>query len=322
MKLIFNNQNKIQPKIAVLVPAFNEETNIEYSYECLNNEINDLINNKIISDQSIIFYIDDGSKDKTLDKIKEVKKKNESKILAISLKKNYGHQYAILAGLKYLLNQVDAFISIDCDMQHDYKKFNEFINQYVQGYDIVNSKRINRNVDFPIKKYLSNFFYFLYNLISGENISGYSDYRLISKKAAKELLDKIEHPPFIRGTVNRLNLANIDILTSVTNRRYGKSKYSFKKMLFLALSSFFSNKKIIFNLFLFNIIILELVYLFYILITFFYNENLVDGWPSIIISISFAIILITILLIQNIKNNEINPYKKKNLIEVNIKEVL
>ena len=87
MKLIFNNQNKIQPKIAVLVPAFNEETNIEYSYECLNNEINDLINNKIISDQSIIFYIDDGSKDKTLDKIKEVKKKNESKILAISLKK-------------------------------------------------------------------------------------------------------------------------------------------------------------------------------------------------------------------------------------------
>jgi len=174
----------------------------------------------------------------------------------------------------------------------------------------------------PIKKYLSSFFYFLYNLISGENISGYSDYRLISNRAAKELLNRIEHPPFIRGTVNNLNLPNIDINTSVKNRRFGKSKYSFKKMLILALSSFFSNKKIIFKLFFFNIILLELLYLFYILITYISSDNLVNGWASIIISISFSIILITFLLIQNVKNNEHNPHKKKNLIEVHINEIL
>ena len=93
-------------------------------------------------------------------------------------------------------------------------------------------------------------------------------------------------------------------------------------MLFLALSSFCSNKKIAIFLILLSIILLELCYVIYILFTYIYNENLVSGWSSLIISITFSIILITIVLIQNIKNNSSNPNKKNNLKQINIKEFL
>ncbi len=320
MKLVFNNDN-FKPKIAILLPAYNEESNIEYSFEYISSELKKLVQKNIISKDSVILYIDDGSTDETYKKIKNLKNR-DIKIKAISLKKNYGHQYALLAAYKYLLNEVDAFISIDCDLQHDFTKINEFIDLYINGYDVVNSKRINRNTDSILKKIFSNIFYFIYYLISGENINGYSDFRLISQDAAKELLNKIEHPPFIRGAVNRLNLSITNISTSVKKRRYGETKYSFKKMLFLALSSFFSNKKIVINLILLSIIILELVYVIYILFTYIYNENLISGWSSLIISITFSIILITIVLIQNIKNNGFNRNKKHHLKQINIKDFL
>ena len=320
MKLVFNNDN-FKPKIAILLPAYNEESNIEYSFEYISSELKKLVQKNIISKDSVILYIDDGSTDETYKKIKNLKNR-DIKIKAISLKKNYGHQYALLAAYKYLLNEVDAFISIDCDLQHDFTKINEFIDLYINGYDVVNSKRINRNTDSILKKIFSNIFYFIYYLISGENINGYSDFRLISHDAAKELLNKIEHPPFIRGAVNRLNLSITNISTSVKKRRYGETKYSFKKMLFLALSSFFSNKKIVINLILLSIIILELVYVIYILFTYIYNENLISGWSSLIISITFSIILITIVLIQNIKNNGFNRNKKHHLKQINIKDFL
>ena len=320
MKLVFNNDN-FKPKIAILLPAYNEESNIEYSFEYISSELKKLVQKNIISKDSVILYIDDGSTDETYKKIKNLKNR-DIKIKAISLKKNYGHQYALLAAYKYLLNEVDAFISIDCDLQHDFTKINEFIDLYINGYDVVNSKRINRNTDSILKKIFSNIFYFIYYLISGENINGYSDFRLISHDAAKELLNKIEHPPFIRGAVNRLNLSITNISTSVKKRRYGETKYSFKKMLFLALSSFFSNKKIVINLILLSIIILELVYAIYILFTYIYNENLISGWSSLIISITFSIILITIVLIQNIKNNGFNRNKKHHLKQINIKDFL
>ena len=320
MKLVFKNEN-FKPKIAILIPAYNEENNIEYSYDCLGSEFKSLVEKNIISKDSIILYIDDGSTDETFKRIKNLKNK-DIKIKAISLQKNYGHQYALLAAYKYLLNKVDAFISIDCDLQHDFTKIDEFIHLYRKGYDVVNSKRVNRDTDSILKKYFSNIFYFIYYLISGENINGYSDFRLISNNAAKELLKKIEHPPFIRGAVNRLNLSITKINTLVKKRKYGETKYSFKKMLFLALSSFFSNKKIVIFLILLSIIILELFYAIYILFTYIYNENLITGWSSIIISITFSIILITIVLIQNIKNNSSNPDKKHNLKQINIKDFL
>ena len=320
MKLVFKNDD-FKPKIAILIPAYNEENNIEYSYECLGSEFKRLVEKNIISKDSIILYIDDGSTDETFKRIKNLENR-DIKIKAISLQKNYGHQYALLAAYEYLLNEVDAFISIDCDLQHDYTKIDEFINLYKKGYDVVNSKRINRNTDSILKKYFFKIFYFIYYLISGENINGYSDFRLISNDAAKELLKKIEHPPFIRGAVNRLNLSITKINTSVKKRKYGETKYSFKKMLFLALSSFFSNKKIAIFLILLSIILLELCYVIYILFTYIYNENLVSGWSSLIISITFSIILITIVLIQNIKNNSSNPNKKNNLKQINIKEFL
>ena len=102
MKLVFNNDN-FKPKIAILLPAYNEESNIEYSFEYISSELKKLVQKNIISKDSVILYIDDGSTDETYKKIKNLKNR-DIKIKAISLKKNYGHQYALLAAYKFLTN--------------------------------------------------------------------------------------------------------------------------------------------------------------------------------------------------------------------------
>ncbi len=123
------------PILYVVIPCYNEEEVLEITYPDFTNILNKMIKSKLISDNSKIMYVNDGSKDKTWDIIgKLCKNKN---VCGISLSRNRGHQNALLAGLMEAKEKSDITISIDCDGQDDINVMEDMVKAYIKGADIV-----------------------------------------------------------------------------------------------------------------------------------------------------------------------------------------
>ena len=188
------------PVLSVIVPCLNEEENIPKTTNRLMEVINDLVKNDEISNKSFIFYVDDGSTDKTWDVISENSEKYPEKVKGIKFSRNFGNQKAILAGLlesyKY---SADCFITIDADLQQDETKMKEFVRKYKDGSKIVCGIRTDRNTDSWFKRNTALAFYKFMNLL-GVNIKiNHSDYRLVSKEVVQTLKAFPETNLFFRG---------------------------------------------------------------------------------------------------------------------------
>ena len=134
------------PILSVIVPCFNEEECIQSTTKRLLEVLNELVAESVISDDSFIFYVDDGSNDKTWELIEKVSGENSGKVKGVKFSRNFGNQKAILAGLtesrKY---NPDCFITIDADLQQDETKIKEFVRKYKNGAQIVCGIRTDRN---------------------------------------------------------------------------------------------------------------------------------------------------------------------------------
>jgi glycosyltransferase involved in cell wall biosynthesis len=206
----------------------------------------------------------------------------------ISFSKNFGHQAALRAGLDYA--DGDAVISMDVDMQHPPKLLPKLINKWLEGYDIVYTVRDDSKADTSgIKKLTSKGFYKFMNWISGLSIEeGAADFRLIDKRVVNVIRQLSESQLFIRGFVGWCGFKQTSI-KYIPNKRYaGKSKYSFNKMMQLALQGItsFSIKPLRLSLIL-GVIFAFLggIYGAYIAIQYFAGNNLIAGWSSVIITV-------------------------------------
>lgn len=220
-------------KLYLVVPCYNEEEVIEKTVEVLTEKMNRLIQEKIISAESKLLFVNDGSRDKTLFLLHQATKQN-SMIGVINFSTNFGHQSAILAGMLYAKDDADMVITIDADLQQDIEAMDEFIACYNRGCDIVYGVRKDRSSDGFLKKATATLYYRLLHWLGCEIITNHADYRLLSGKAIRALAEYKEVNLFIRGLIPTLGFQSDIVYFEVKKREAGQSKYTIQKMLKLA----------------------------------------------------------------------------------------
>lgn len=214
----------------IVIPCYNEEEVLMEITNQLKKKITNLIKNKKISVKSKVLYVNDGSKDKTWEIIKNISKKDDL-FTGISLTKNSGHQNALLAGLLVSKNYADMVISMDADLQDDINAINEMIEKYYAGCDIVYGVRKSRKSDSLFKKYTAQLFYKIMISMGVNLVYNHADYRLTSKRVLDNLEDFKETNLFLRGIFPLIGY-NSDIVYYERKKRYlGTTKYPVKKMM-------------------------------------------------------------------------------------------
>ena len=269
--------------ISIVIPCHNEEKNIaEISNRFLK------IFDKIDIDLYKIIFIDDGSTDNSWQEINLLSKKFKNKILGIRLSRNFGHQNAVMTGLKYCKS--DLTLIIDADLQDPPELLEEMKNKLInEKANCVYGKRISRKDTF-FKKITASIFYRVFNKLSYTKIPfDAGDFRLIDEKIVKNLLRLNEADPFIRGLVPWTGFKQIPIEYARDERRRGESSYNLKKMLNLTLEGMlsFSNfpLKISYYICIISLVILLLLVV-YTLKSYFDGQT-VQGWTSLIMTILF-----------------------------------
>jgi len=218
-------------KIDIVIPVFNEAGVVEQTYASICKVIDAL------PSKFSLYYADDGSADDTVASLRALADKDE-RIVVLELTRNFGHQAALTAGLD--ASQGDFVISMDGDGQHPPEMIPQMIALFEQGYDIVQAQRIDEE-GFSFKQVTSHGFYALINAISGTRmLPGAADFRGLSRQVVDALKSMPEYHRFLRGMVSWMGYRSVILPYHETRRLAGKSKYSFGKMVRLAMDAIFS----------------------------------------------------------------------------------
>jgi dolichol-phosphate mannosyltransferase len=267
--------------VSIVIPVYNESGSIGRLIDMLEEELSIYPNYEVI-------FVDDGCTDNTLELIKVQNNKNQS-FNFISLSRNFGHQYALKAGLDYANG--DCVISMDGDMQHPIKLVHEMINLWLKGYHVVYTiRKDDENISF-FKKNTASLFYSLINRISDVKImKGTADFRLIDKKVLEIITSMNEAHLFLRGIVPWVGFQQIGLEYKANERFAGTSKYTLIKMIRFAATGItsFSIKPLQIATGLgFIISFLTFVYGIYATTISFITNTTVSGWTSLIVSVLF-----------------------------------
>jgi dolichol-phosphate mannosyltransferase len=223
---------KSKINVDLIIPVFNEAGVVEQTYTTI-CEVIDYLQHKFT-----IYYVDDGSKDETVESLRSLAKKDK-RIVVLELSSNFGHQAALTAGLD--ASRGDFVISMDADGQHPPELIEQMIGLYAQGYDIVQAQRIEKKRAFSFKQITSSSFYSLINRISGTRIEpGAADFRGLSRQAVDALKTMPEYHRFLRGMISWIGYKSVILPYHESVRLAGQSKYSFGKMFRLAMDAIFS----------------------------------------------------------------------------------
>ena len=279
--------NKL-PILYIVVPCYNEEEVLYETTKRLKVKLKEIIKSKKVSNQSRVMYVNDGSKDKTWDIIKEINN-NEELFTGISLSRNRGHQNALLGGLLTAKNYADVVISMDADLQDDIDAIEKMIDKYHEGNDIVYGARSTRKKDSFFKRFTAETFYKLMKYLGVDCVYNHADYRLTSKKVLDEFSNFKEVNLFLRGMFPLVGFKS-DIVYYERNERYaGNSKYPLKKMLNFAwdgITSFSVKPLRLICILGFIILFISIAIMIYSVIRKL-TGNTVPGWTFLSISIWF-----------------------------------
>lgn len=266
------------PLISIILPCYNEEENIDRVYS--------FIKETLSSYNIEVVFVDDGSADNTLIRLKNIAQK-DSCVKFISFSRNFGHQNALKAGYEFATG--DCVITMDSDMQHPPTLIPQMIQKWQEGHEIVYTIRIEDKKLPYLKRFASKLFYKFINSISDYKIeNGAADFRLVDKKVVKEINKLNESFLFFRGIVSWLGFKQYKI-EYIPNKRYaGESKYSLKKMVSFALSGVtsFSIKPLRISVFIGVIFALSsFAYMIYALFSYIFTNKTLSGWTSLLISV-------------------------------------
>jgi polyisoprenyl-phosphate glycosyltransferase len=268
-------------RACVIIPAYNEEGNIR----AIATAVEEVF--KTLSCDYYILFADDGSTDNTLNIIEQLSSEN-SKIKYISFSKNNGHQAALKAGIDY--SDADCTITIDADMQHPPALITDLVKKWQEGYEVVYTIRKNQaNLSF-FKRLTSSLFYKLLGKLSDIELeNGSADFRLLDRKVTDEVKKIKEKDVFLRGLVKWMGFKQFAIEYTPAERFSGQTKYSYRKMMMLALQGItsFSTKPLYAAIYIgFTFSILSLLYIPFAVYSYFTNHT-VSGWSSLIVTVTF-----------------------------------
>lgn len=270
----------------LVIPCYNEEKALPLTKKELDKKMKQLVKDGLISKDSKVVLVNDGSKDKTWEIISDMHKEDKMYV-GVNLSRNRGHQNALLAGLMYAKEHCDISISMDADLQDDINVMDDMIKKYNDGADIVYGVRSSRKEDTFFKKFTAESFYKLMNVMGVEVVFNHADCRLMSKRALEGLDEYKEVNLFLRGIVPQIGYKT-DIAYYERNKRVaGESKYPLKKMLAFAIDGItsFSIKPLrLITSIGFFILLLSFIVLIYSIIMKL-SGNTVSGWTFIVCSI-------------------------------------
>ncbi|MCZ8514226.1 glycosyltransferase family 2 protein [Paenibacillus filicis] len=274
--------------LTIVVPCYNEEDVLPETVRRLSQVLSGLMKEQLISAESRMLFVDDGSRDRTWELIEQFHQTNPY-VTGLKLAKNAGHQNALLAGLTAAKTVSDCVISIDADLQDDVDVMREFVIQFLAGYDVVYGVRQSRSADTWLKRTTAQGFYRLMHAM-GVNIRyNHADYRLMSKRALEALGRFQEVNLFLRGIVPLIGFPSTEVYYNRHERFAGESKYPLKKMLafaFEGITSFSVTPIRFVTLTGFAIFALSLLAFVYAIAGKLWGTT-VSGWTSLILSIWF-----------------------------------
>ena len=273
-------------RLATVSPCYNEEEVLRHSVERLTALFERMISEGLITPDSMMVFVNDGSRDRTWQIIRELHAENKF-VKGINMSRNVGHQNAIMAGMMTAREWADAVVTIDADLQDDIECIPQMVRHFEAGNDIVYGVKVSREADPFMKKFTAQAFYKLQSSMGVESVYNHADFRLMSRRALDMLASYPEHNLYLRGLIPQIGLQHTTVDDVISERFAGQSKYTLGKMLRLALNGItaFSVKPLflIFNLGVFFLIIAFCIgiYVVHALVT----GTAVPGWSSLILSI-------------------------------------
>ncbi|MBK9792501.1 MAG: glycosyltransferase family 2 protein [Sphingobacteriales bacterium] len=268
--------------ISVVIPVFNEESNLPVLYERLVNSVT------AISNDYELIFVNDGSKDNSLNIIKELSLKN-AQVKYIDFSKNFGHQLAVFAGLENAKG--DTIVIIDADLQDPPELIKELYNKMKEGYDVVYAQREQRVGESWHKLMTAKLFYRFINRLSEVSIPlDTGDFRIISKKINDIIVSMPERNKFLRGQIAWAGFNQTFVSYNREERYAGKTNYSYSKMFSFAFDGItaFSNLPLRLATYLgFAVSLISFFFILYTLYQKYFKHDVVQGWSSLMVSILF-----------------------------------
>lgn len=278
-----------KPVLYIVIPCYNEEEVLEETTRRITAIIERMVKEDLVSEESRMLPVDDGSRDRTWEIIERLHAANPL-VGGVKLAANSGHQNALLAGLFTACEKADIMVSIDADLQDDVEVIPEMVRKYQEGNDVVYGVRKSRATDTWFKRTTALGFYKFMRTLGVKSVYNHADYRLMSRRAVRQLSNYRERNLFLRGLVPLVGYKSDKVYYDRAKRFAGESKYPLKKMLNFAIDGITS----------FSIQPLRLLFhtgLLFILISFcifiwvlykYFTGDVVTGWSSLILSIWFV----------------------------------
>ena len=223
----------MKPILYIIIPCYNEQEVLPITAPEFEKKLVKLQDDNLISEESKIMFIDDGSKDDTWKIIKALSE-NNPRFCGIKQSRNRGHQNAVLAGLMEAKDKCDITISIDCDGQDDINAMDEMVREYHNGCEVVYGVRSSRKTDTIFKRFTAESFYKFLNRMGAEVVYNHADYRLVSSRVLQEFANFKEVNLFLRGMIPLVGFKSTSVYYERHERIAGESHYPLKKMLALA----------------------------------------------------------------------------------------
>lgn len=273
-------------KINIVIPCYNEQEVLTKTIDAL-GKLSERIKQETGVDTQLLL-VDDGSKDHTWSMIKEAAEAHPF-VSGIKLSHNRGHQNALWAGMEASIDHCDAMVSIDADLQDDENVIVDMVRQLQEGKDTVYGVRKERKTDTFFKRFTAQSFYKIMQMADKEVLYNHADFRLMSNRALKALMQYPERNLFLRAIVRELGFKEGYVYYDRKAREAGESKYPLKKMLAFSIDGItsFSVAPLKFITFIgLAMTLVAIVMIVFALVEHFKGET-IQGWTSMLVSMWF-----------------------------------
>ena len=306
-------------KLGIVIPCYNEEAVVADTAAEVLGILGDLVQREVISADSFVLFVNDGSTDSTWQLITGLHSQ-DSRVKGLNLLSNVGQQNAIMAGMMTVRERVDAVVTIDADLQDDSTCLEKMLGYYSEGCDIVYGVRESREVNGYFKRTTARMFYRLQRALGVKIVDNHADFRLMSRRALDELAKYKERVLYLRGIVPLLGLRSAEVSYRFRERKAGKSKYTLGKMLNLGVDGITGFSATPINYIIGTgclFLVVSFFMMLYILWSFFVGRA-VSGWTSIMLSMWFigAMILLSIGVIGKYIANIFAEVKRRPLYHI------
>ncbi len=220
----------------MVVPCYNEEEVLAETSARLKEKYISLIDRNMISSESRIVFVNDGSRDSTWEIINSLHESEPEFFSGVNLAHNAGHQNAVLAGLMSVKDICDMAITMDADLQDDIDTIDAMVEKYYEGNQVVYGVRNARDTDTFFKRFTAESFYKFMKVMGADVVYNHADFRLMSRRVLAELEKFREVNLFLRGMVPLIGFQSCSVYYERHERFAGESKYPLKKMLAFAVN--------------------------------------------------------------------------------------